>query len=616
MNKNIVVKILFAAAIIFAMPMLNSCSKYSQNISETENSGKIALLKDNNPNFDLVVSNEIMKELNAKDPSVLESIEKYFNFISDENIDSNLISINTEKNSESVSVSDMSKKGGDNSVNSYDTIDTASDILIKNRVSKLRYKDYYIDASLGKISIVCGSVNAAVDALKYLNEEYIDKGVNQEGEFLIPEPKSGIHNGDYLKSSVAGVSIDQYSLVYLSNKQYCDGEKNAVYMRKYFEQNFGVKLDMNNSDYSKEINNKIVIGKTGLPISAEYYREKADICDYKIVQSDGNLYILGGSDWSVQYAIDYLIDTFFSKGKDIPEGYSYEGSVYGEYLFKKDDDLNLRIMTNNVWNNQNNNPIWLSQGEDCSAYTRFENMAKIFAAYNPDVLCFQEMDPSYVNVMINYLNSADRAYKLVSFREAGIAGSSYTPIIYNSNEVTLLDSGSHVFTYGSNQLTKSYTWGYFKQNSSGKCFAAFSTHLWWMNENDLPGSAEYRENQITEISEAIDELSEKYNCPCFVMGDFNCTASSKEYQILPKLGFSDCYDIATKFADNTSGTYNCSSFVFSCKPNGGSYKKTSIDHALAKNLNDSEVLIYEYVNPNFYGKLSDHAPLYIDVNLN
>lgn len=614
MKKNIALKAFLMLITAFMLLSITSCDNYMSLFPESENYDKVVLLKDNSPTFNLILSDEVMQELQEGSPDLLNSMEKYFNLTLDENVESNIISINAKpagifKNVENVSVSDMSfdSEKSDDSEVLYDDL---SDI------SYLRYKDYYIDVSFGKISIICGSVDAAVDALEYINVEYIDNGVTQDGEFLISPPISGIHSGEYLEGSIAGNSLDKYSLVYMSDDLYNDGEENALYLHEYFEKNFGLNLDTDDTDDSQNITNKIVIGKTKLPLCEEYYSDKIDICSYKIMQTEDDLYIFGGSDWSIQYAIDYLIEQYFSKEKDIPKEYCYEGSIYGEYLFEKYEGSNLRLMTNNIWDNVNNNAIWSLQGEDCSIFTRLEGMSKAFMAYNPDVLCLQEMDSNYVNVLINYLNNAERNYKLVSYREAGLAGSTCTPIIYNADEVTLLDSYSHVFTYGSNQLSKSYTWGYFKKNDSDECFVVVSTHLWWMSESSLPGSIEYRECQLTEISEAIDELMEKYDCPCFVLGDFNCNAMSDEYQISSKLDFLDCYDIATEFADDTSGKYSCNSFGFSCKPNGGTYKENAIDHALARNLKDSQVLVYDYVTPNFYGKLSDHAPLYIDVKLN
>lgn len=619
MKKCIIFKIIFVLITVFALLSSVSCTNYMSEFSEPQNFDKVVLLKDDQPTFNLILSDEVMKKLQESAPDVLASMKKYFNLTLDEDVESNIISINAKptgmfKSAKIISASDVSldSRKTNNSEGLYDSEGDASDVT---GVSSLRYKDYYIDVNLGKISIICGSVDAAIDALEYINVEYIDNGVIQDGEFLISEPQSGIHSGYYLEDSIAGTSLDKYSLVYMSDELYYDGEKNALYLHEYFEKNFGLNLDMDNSDNLEKIENKIVIGKTELPLCTEYYSEKVDICSYKIIQTEDDLYIFGGSDWSIQYAIDYLIEQYFSQEKDIPKEYCYEGSIYGEYLFEKYEGSNLRIMSNNIWDNVNNNIVWSSQGEDCSMFARLEGMAKAFMAYNPDVLCLQELDSGYINVLINYLNKAERNYKLVSYREAGLAGSTYTPMIYNADEVTLLDSYSHVYTYGSNQLTKSYTWGYFKQNNSDKCFIVVSTHLWWMSENNFPGSIEYRERQLTEISEAIDELIEKYDCPCFVLGDFNCNAVSEEYQILPTLGFSDCYDIATEFADNVSGRYSCNSFGFSCNPNNGTYKEKAIDHALAKNLGDSRVLIYDYVTPNFYGKLSDHAPLYIDVNL-
>ena len=220
--------------------------------------------------------------------------------------------------------------------------------------------------------------------------------------------------------------------------------------------------------------------------------------------------------------------------------------------------------------------------------------------------------------MLREINKGGRNYQFVDGAREFYVLRNHTPIIYNTDTLELKDSGSHVFSYGSNTSgsnigTKSYTWAYFRQKSTGYKFIVFSTHLWWKQEVVEPGSIQYRIDQMTEICKKANELIKEYSCSCYVMGDFNCKTSSTEFATMGKYNFSDCHEIATEFASNSPGRYICKENSFSYKPNAGTYKKNGIDHIMVKNLKKARVLSYNYALPNFYGRLSDHAPVYIDV---
>lgn len=494
----------------------------------------------------------------------------------------------------------------------------SKDILKGNQ---LHYSDYYIDIDEENgLSIICGSEEAVLDALNYFLTEYLQMGISNEGDYMINIPDSKFHVGHYLKDTIAGKSIENYKIIYYCDKTYYDSRENAKYLKQYFLKNFGADLimaDINVSDPDliDVLNNKIIIGKTQFPISEKYYSEKRDIMEYQILHQGDDLYIMGGSDWAIKYAIDYLINEFFSKEIPLPYAYNIEGSMYGEYVFHTYRDANLRIMSNNVMDMGYNS--WYILGEDSSNHYRFKEMAKAYIAYNPDVLSFQELNPRpyFSNFMLQEINNGGRNYQYVDGAYTFYIPRNYTPMIYNTDTLNLIESGAHTFTYGSNSGTKSYTWGCFENKKTGFRFIAFSTHLWWKKETVYAGSSDMRAEQMKEICDMADLLIKKYACPCFVMGDFNCNSTQKEYATMAKNDFSDCHEIATEYANNSSGRYVCNPTSFSYKSNVGTYKKNSIDHILVKNLKKARVLSYNYAVPNFYGKLSDHAPVYIDVKI-
>ena len=502
---------------------------------------------------------------------------------------------------------------------------TSDKIINSNNIETLKYNDYYIDIDdENGISIVCGSKETVITALDYFLTEYISMGYSADGDYVINVPDSTVHLGHYLSDTISNIPVSDFSIVYYCNSTYYDSRDNAKYLKNYFLKNFGVDLfikdtDCSNEEANKALKNKIVIGRTRLALNEKYYGESRDIMEYRILQQGNNLYIMGGSDLSIRYAIDMLIDEFFSNEKPIPSGYINEGTCYGENIFPRYGDASIRIMSNNVWFNKLGN-TWKSMGTDASNQSRYRQMAKLYAAYTPDVISFQELYPSAncSDFMLKEINKTGRNYQYVDGPRKFYVVRNHTPMMYNTDTLELLDSGSHVFDYASNKTgsnigTKSYTWGYFEEKATGYKFIVFSTHLWWMKESAKQGSTQWRIDQMTEICKKANELIKQYSCSCFVLGDFNCKVSAQEFSTMAKYKFKDCHDIATEYASNSSGRYICNNTSFSYKPNAGTYQKNGIDHIMVKNLKKARVLSYNYALHNFYGKLSDHAPVYIDI---
>lgn len=277
------------------------------------------------------------------------------------------------------------------------------------------------------------------------------------------------------------------------------------------------------------------------------------------------------------------------------------------------EGANLRIMTNNVWDNKNNLPAWKDIGEDCSEEARSQGFALVYTEYLPDVVNFQEMSPTMVELILKHMKDAGVNYSLLSY--ASTTPKDDTCIIYNPETVTLIESGHHIYEYGSNKNSKSYTWGLFKLKSNGKRFISLSTHLWWKSEANEPGSDELRRRQAAEVVALADELIAKYDCPFFVQGDFNTKTTSTAFKEFLNGNFEMCYRAATKEKDSLRGHHKCDSSGYSNSMYSGTYLDTAIDHMLVKNKGTSEVLSFIHIVLDFYYKLSDHFPLYIDVAL-
>lgn len=607
MKKNIIIRMTAAFIAIVLLFQLASCESYPRKILRDEdncNTRTIILLKKGEPRCNLSVSGEVMEQLLNENKELLDKMARYFNLLSDDSVDSNIIYINSR----------ISKYMEGFTAYDKNTYIKAKNNLKMDLLNLLKYRDYYVSVEEESILVVCNSVSMTINVLETMYDKYFSQGVEQNGDYIITVPRYGIYNGTYLKGvGIAGTPIKDYSIVYPSLINSSEGCVAAKYLYDYLYENCGISIPLLLSDDTENVSNKyeIIVGDTSKKVCAEYYDKKPGLGDYKVIQEDNSLYILGGSDWAMQYAIDIFIRDYFSKELSIPEGYTISGNIYGKYLFEKYTGSNLRIISQNIWNNDANSAVWKAAGLNCSLSSRLKGFATVFMAYNPDIICLQESkNRDKVNEMIAMMNNQGRSYKLIT----GVGRMNYTPVIYNTDTLTLIKAGYSKFGDSGASESKSFTWAYFKHKQTGKCFIAVSTHLWWMSLMMNPFSGEVRQSQFEKIIDCVDKLLEQYNCPCFVVGDMNCNINTDEYQFALKSGFTDCYDIAEEFADNVSGRFECSQSIYSNQPQVGSYKN-AIDHALVKNIGNSRVISYDYITPNFFGKLSDHAPLCLDICL-
>ena len=491
---------------------------------------------------------------------------------------------------------------------------SAAELLAMQKITSLLYSDYCVVSDGEETAVVGGSLEGACDALEYLRANYMEGGTVRGDFYLTEKPQNTHFEAEYLHPAIDGRSVGDYLIVLQSDETYYDSADCAAYLNEYFRRNLGSRLPVSHGSEAIVRQHTIVAGRVDDdPVSAAFYEGKPDIFDYLIEQSGDDLYLLGGSDWALQYAADELIRLFFSQSKNVPDGFRSSGSIYGKSLFVKTKGADLRVMSNNVWDKPCNTTAWQMQGEDCSNYVRFRQMAKAYMAYDPDVLALQEINHYYIGSVVQAINDSGRHYQVADHYVKGRAYRNWTPILYNTETLTLLDGDSHTFRYASNKDSKSYTWAYFEEKKTGKRFVVFSTHLWWRkNTPAAPNNSLYREKQLQEVCTKANELVKEYDCPCLILGDFNCTVSAEEYGVLEKMGFADCYELATQYAKNLSGRYTCNEKSFSYRVKGDGYGK-SIDHIAVRNLKKSKVLTYDYVTPNFYGKLSDHAPVYVDI---
>ena len=281
------------------------------------------------------------------------------------------------------------------------------------------------------------------------------------------------------------------------------------------------------------------------------------------------------------------------------------------------------LMSNNQWKCNNN--LWEAIGDDCSAEARVPGLVKSYLEAAPDVIGLQEVSMKQAQIMMNLMShvtledGTEAVYEYVSGGD--------TPIVYRRDKYKLLESGFFRYTEeipgyeGSfnNGETKSYAWGVFKGREDGKVFALLSTHLWWKSGNPASksyqaGSNEAREYQISLAADEFQKVIDRYNCPGIIMGDLNATYDSLCLKALFARGWQEVHDIAVGDRDETRGHHFCCKDGYGRRDDGGKFPQ-AIDHILIKNQGDAVVNHFRRIDPEWFDKLSDHYPLYIDITL-
>ncbi|MBO4885910.1 MAG: endonuclease/exonuclease/phosphatase family protein [Clostridia bacterium] len=281
------------------------------------------------------------------------------------------------------------------------------------------------------------------------------------------------------------------------------------------------------------------------------------------------------------------------------------------------------LMSNNQWKCDHNCDAWSAIGEDCSAEARVKGLARAYKAVMPDVIGLQEVSLRMAALMMDELDE-------VALPDGSIARYEYisggdTPIVYRRDKLMLLESG--FFRYDeavpglegsfNNSETKSYCFGVFESRKDGSRFALMSTHLWWMSShpespNYRAGSNEARAYQIRLASARMDEVMAKYACPGVLMGDLNASVNSLCLEAARDEGWLEAHDLAPADArDETRGHHPCGPKGFE-RNDPGTFEQ-AIDHILIKNAPQAKVKYFRRLTDEWFDKVSDHYPLYIDI---
>ena len=279
----------------------------------------------------------------------------------------------------------------------------------------------------------------------------------------------------------------------------------------------------------------------------------------------------------------------------------------------------LRLMSQNQWNLTNNRPYWEERGLDCSSQVRMKGHARVLQELMPDIVGGQE-----VNMQMQLdlkLNCMELGLPYT------ILWGNMTPIIYRADRLELLDTEYMLYPVNeegydgtfNDSNSKSANLAVFRLKANGEIFIFLTTHLWWKVGNDpsspyyQKGSDVVRVRQIKMALDLIDKYQQKYNgCPVFMVGDLNSCYHTKAVQYaLQQRGYSHAHDVATEFAHEGKGMNPCGPARIGPWEDGAF--EDAIDHILVRDFSNLTVRRFDRHMPEYYIYLSDHAPVFADV---
>lgn len=282
----------------------------------------------------------------------------------------------------------------------------------------------------------------------------------------------------------------------------------------------------------------------------------------------------------------------------------------------------LRLMTHNVWNRDTNDPRWEAIGESCAASARVGGLLRVYRETLPDVIGGQEVSALMADLLKEGLSREALPYTLIWGR--------FTPILFRSDKLELIDSAFGTYPEhipgldGSFNDVKSKSWnlGVFRVKATGRVFLFVTTHLWWKidptDDSQIGqhgyqmGSDKAREYQVSLLLDAVAHYRDQYGCPTVVVGDMNTTYDAPAMQLVRNAGFRHAHDIATDYAEEAVGYHYCFSDGFKTVYDERPFE-TAIDQMYVIGEPDGSVKRFERYSPDYYFKISDHSPAYMDV---
>lgn len=483
---------------------------------------------------------------------------------------------------------------------------------------ELRANDWSVTVD-GERILLSGTEAASVErALKYLLEKviYVQGRPNQTRSLTLAADFCKVFQYSYYLSAdfrIGGTPLRDYTIVYSSDSLYSYHE--AVCLRELIFSRSGYRLDYI-SDRSAAGKHEIRIGMTAKTESADPGRFA-----YSIRETGGNLEISFTGMHAKEQAHTYFDRVLFAKNAEsIPTDYAYTKDISAD--LSKGEELvlehtgDVRLIVSNI------------QSSGANYGKRMEFLRLLFEEYRPDAIGLQEGGNTYARAEGNiYERMAKIGYSEVPTEQEKLWN--YTPILYNTKTLKVLDSGYLRYGYSdaahptvtNNGNSKSVTWAYFEVLKTGKRFVFFSTHCYYDGTaGDTVGGNLARCDNVRELSELCGSLKAKYQCPIFGGGDMNFHQNTDPYRLMLEKGFVNSRTVADKPGVRFGSAGNDAELneeydTFVKVPDVSATLAGEIDMIFCYG-NGYRVSAQSIMNDDFACYGSDHCPNLVDIKLN
>lgn len=264
--------------------------------------------------------------------------------------------------------------------------------------------------------------------------------------------------------------------------------------------------------------------------------------------------------------------------------------------------MDLRIMTSNVWADVFNNPV---EGRD-------KELSTVYLRYMPDILCLQEVHPSWHNSNLKP-PLFEAGYDEITGVDLADNTNNYTPLLFRADKLEVLDKGFVKFAGLNDFGSKSATWARFWSKADGTEFVAAATHLYWTADE---AGEKARISNCREILDCAEPFISK-GIPLLCGGDFNCVIGSAPQRFLEEKGMISSSRVCEKMTEDISSHHGDPIYDPNLKKFKG--KRTtnpnemSLDHIMVSG--NVKVKTYTVVCDAEALDATDHSPVYIDVEI-
>lgn len=238
------------------------------------------------------------------------------------------------------------------------------------------------------------------------------------------------------------------------------------------------------------------------------------------------------------------------------------------------------------------------------AKPRAKMYTSVVDTYRPDVIGIQEMSDAWYCLLRQNLPDG---YKMLYPVSSGVFVR-MTALVYNAQTLTLVEHGQQVYTQATNPRLRRVVWGLFETKQTGERFVVTTTHLDLLHDDMVQAELPVMQSEAKEMVQLVKDLQQTYACPVFATGDFNAKEPSAHTREV------DAPSVYTYLCEQMTDTkYVAKQSV------GGSAEplsKPTYDHVFYAGESGSvHVLKYELLSDRSLQNMSDHYPIYVDVQL-